>query len=98
MAVSMAAMGTYSYMDENKGNSCENSTATILQSMVSSNNFILFKFFWAYFSIICNYILEYRLPKKISNKCQFFQKILEIHYIKDASNYKSAFDLNWTRT
>ena len=45
MAVSMAAMGTYSYMDENKGNSCENSTATILQSMVSSNNFILFKFF-----------------------------------------------------
>ena len=46
MAVSMAAMGTYSYMDENKGNSCENGTTTILQSMVNSNNFILnFEFF-----------------------------------------------------
>ena len=56
MAVSMAAMGTYSYMDENKGNPCENGTTTILQSMVSSNNFILFKFFWAYFNIIRNYI------------------------------------------
>ena len=75
MAASMAAMGTYSYMDENKGNSCENSTATILQSMVSSNNFILFKFFWAYFSIICNYILEYRLPKKISKQMSIFPKI-----------------------
>jgi len=38
MAVSMAAMGTYSYMDENKGNSCENSTATILQSMETLND------------------------------------------------------------
>ena len=45
MAVSMAAMGTYSYMDENKGNPCENGTSTILQSMVSNKFFFRdFKF------------------------------------------------------
>ena len=49
MAVSMAAMGTYSYMDENKGNPCENGTSTILQSMVSNKFFFGILNFWGCF-------------------------------------------------
>ena len=42
----MAAMGAYSYMDENKGNSCENVTATSLESMVSNKFFFIFGVFF----------------------------------------------------
>ena len=64
MAVSMAAMGTYSYIDENKGNPCENSTSTILQSMVSNQFFSGFFIFWAVFRIIRNIILRISSSQK----------------------------------